>query len=1466
MASTDFSRIAIVRLSTEDNNYVTWLPRAAARLKSKGVHAYVLGKVPVVTEPTALAAGASSSASATFDTEMARHVEWQTKDDLAMSIIYEMIDNTQDTHIGDAKTSQTAWERLEKAHVGASSGVAAFFIKLGMIERKYVPGESMTTHINALLQDNARLRQSKQSFDDEFIAQLMLFSLPRNIGQWETLTVTLLQGSSVTNPLTPSDVQSRLVAETMRIDGAASSERALAARTNTRTRPAKSTLPARSNDWCDFCKFGGHKTADCRRKAKADREKSEAKKGGKGGKPPKRESAAVASSSSSRVPDSDDESSSDDEPVHAKITKVSGGDQSREHVFIAVNLTKESRDEVNVDSGSSRHLSPNLSWFEPSSVRLLKDPIAISTADADASTILATATGTLLFDIAAPKGQVVRGRFERTLYVPGLATTLISVSQLTRGPHRLVFDDNRCDIVSKANGEIIGSAKRTRDNLYRVTGTPVIAKSPAVLETAHAAIVDINLLHDRLGHLGYQNIQCMVRDGIVSDVDGLKGVPRFCEPCIHGKQHRLPFPSKTFRSATEKLDLVHSDLCGPFPGSIGGKRYFVTFIDDYTRKYWLYFLRKKSDVFESFKEWKELVETESGFKVKSMCVDGGGEYFSKEQIAFRKLHGISVQITAPDNPETNGLAERANRTVVDGVRSMLFGANLSTGFWAEAAATAAYLNGFTPSAGLKKMSPDEAWYGRKRSISRLRTFGCAAYAFVDKLKRTKLQSKTRKCVLMGYEPNTRNYRLWDPAKHTIIRARNVLFDESMPAADAPREFDLSDFTWPGGDNTQMGQAENISYLPDDYDEPAVAPLATQPDELEAPVAPAPAPAPQRRHRRTELEMLGPAEDLGPRVPKPSQRARDIHATVEDHVDAPEAAAPADANANADSANLAYSYYTTAGDGTAEGDIAFAFASTLAPDEPRTYREAMAGSYAKEWREAITREMDALKSNKTFGKSRRLPAGCKAIGSRFVFKIKRNADGTIEKFKARLVAKGFSQVPGVDFGETFAPVVKWNTLRVVLALAAQLNLDIHQLDYETAFLNGAVEEGMFLRLPEGAGATGEFNDVEPLLRALYGLKQSGRVWNKALDEDLTSAGWTRCSADSCLYIMRRGNTLLLLAVYVDDLLLLGNDPATIRRQKKLLGRRFKIKDLGEAKLLLGVEIIRDREQRTIELSQRRYILELGERFGQTNAKPASTPLSSSVILTTKDSPVTAAERADMANVPYQALIGALMYAMLCTRPDIAFAVGALSKFSSNPGRIHWREAIHTLRYLLTTADHTLMFDGNHSDPILTPQYNQLVHGYTDSDWAGDIDKRKSTGGYVFLMAGAAVSWSSKRQPTVALSSTEAEYMSTTRSAQEAIWLSKLLDELGQLPKEPKPILVRGDNQGAITLAKNPGDHPRTKHIAIKYHFTREVIEAGTMALSYCPTDEMTADVLTKGLGCIKHELFTHKLGITPPRLD
>jgi len=380
---------------------------------------------------------------------------------------------------------------------------------------------------------------------------------------------------------------------------------------------------------------------------------------------------------------------------------------------------------------------------------------------------------------------------------------------------------------------------------------------------------------------------------------------------------------------------------------------------------------------------------------------------------------------------------------------------------------------------------------------------------------------------------------------------------------------------------------------------------------------------------------------------------------------------------------------------------------------------------------------------------------------------------------------------------------------------------------------------------------EKSTVLQLQKSLYGLKQAPRVWNKSLDSFLRSLGFNRSEADHSLYLRHDA----IIAVYVDDMSLFAERIETIQQLKQQLKGKYEMTDLGEMKRFLGIEITRDRKVRTIRLNQERYIDEVLQRFGMENCKPMKTPLPTRPNLEVYTEDANPDDR-----LLYQSMLGSIMYAMLWTRPDLAYTVSLLGQFSANPGPEHWNCMKHVMRYLKGTKFMELQYGGS-SDPC-----SLNFHGFTDSDFAGDQATRKSTSGHVFMMSGGAVSWASKRQSTVAASSTEAEYIATAFATKEAIWLRQLLREIEQHFIDPKeqselPVTVLyGDNQGSISLTKNPENHQRTKHIDVQYHFTRARVESHEITVEYIPTADMTADILTKSLEWVKHERHLRGMGL------
>ncbi|KAG3129934.1 Retrovirus-related Pol polyprotein from transposon TNT 1-94 [Phytophthora cactorum] len=484
-------------------------------------------------------------------------------------------------------------------------------------------------------------------------------------------------------------------------------------------------------------------------------------------------------------------------------------------------------------------------------------------------------------------------------------------------------------------------------------------------------------------------------------------------------------------------------------------------------------------------------------------------------------------------------------------------------------------------------------------------------------------------------------------------------------------------------------------------------------------------------------------------------------------------------------------------------------------EPSTFQEAVNGTDQVHWRRAIRAELKSMRLRGVF-RAAKLPNGQRAIGTKWVFKIKRKADGSIEKYKARLVAKGFKQKYGIDYTDTFSPVVKYVTLRMEL---------------------------VFCVVPESVDLDGDFDCLE-LVKAIYGLKQASRVWNDTFDEFVCSIGFQVSAFDPCLYIKVVDGHCVFVLVYVDDVLITGSSPELISRTKTDLKTRFEMTDSGKCVFVLGIELV-DGPDGSVTMCQRRYVDDILKRFGMDECKAVVSPVDMSTRLVPSDA-------ATKVNAPFREAVGALMHLMTATRPDIAYAVGYVSRFMENPQEEHWVAVKRIFRYLQGTKTHGICFK---------PGDNIDFRGYSDADWAGDLADRKSTSGYTFMLMGAPVSWGSKKQSSVSLSTSEAEYIALSLAIQEGKWIHRLLCEILAATNETGPELkIREDNQSCIKMTKNPVNHGRAKHIDIKYHHIRDEVKRGEVKLEYCETSVMLADIMTKALPGPRHTDLTTALGI------
>ncbi|KAK1681216.1 hypothetical protein QYE76_042064 [Lolium multiflorum] len=520
------------------------------------------------------------------------------------------------------------------------------------------------------------------------------------------------------------------------------------------------------------------------------------------------------------------------------------------------------------------------------------------------------------------------------------------------------------------------------------------------------------------------------------------------------------------------------------------------------------------------------------------------------------------------------------------------------------------------------------------------------------------------------------------------------------------------------------------------------------------------------------------------------------------------------------------------------------------EDPATYEEAMMSPDSNKWQEAMKSEMGSMYDNKVWTLVD-LPDSRKAVENKWIFKRKTDADGNITVYKARLVAKGFRQIQGVDYDETFSPVAKLKSVRILLAIAAFFDYEIWQMDVKTAFLNGDIEEELYMVQPKGFVDPKNADKVCKLQRSIYGLKQASRSWNRRFDKVIKDFGFIQCHGEACIYKKVSGSSVAFLILYVDDILLIGNDIELLSSVKGYLNNSFSMKDLGEASYILGIKIYRDRSRRLIGLSQSTYLDKILKKFRMDESKKGFLPMLPGKVLSKTQGPATAEERERMSQIPYASAVGSIMYAMLCTRPDIAHAVSLTSRYQSDPGMEHWTAVKNILKYLKRTKDMFLCYGGDQE---------LVVTSYTDASWNTDPDDSKSQSGYVFILNGAAVSWASSKQCTVAKSSTESEYIAASEASSEAVWMKRFIVELGVVPSALDPLVIYCDNMGAIANAQEPRSHKRLKHIKLRYHSIREYIEDGEVKICKVHTDLNVADPLTKALPRAKHDQHQNAMGV------
>jgi transposase InsO family protein len=1051
--------------------------------------------------------------------------------------------------------------------------------------------------------------------------------------------------------------------------------------------------------------------------------------------------------------------------------------------------------------------------------------------------------------------------------------------------------------------DIAWDALASEGDFKEIANMTIVHSFKTTAREVRAGGAELKLWHRRYAHLGLDALK-----RLPAAVSGLSegvslGGACDCEACTKGKHARSPFHPVNKR-ATERLELVHADICGPFPESLSGKgRYMLLFIDDATRYTWCYILEHKSDAEAKFREWTAEMRTQYDLKAKRFRTDGGGEFTSKRFLQYLREQGIRKETTAPYSPQSNGVAERANRTIVERVRSMLEDARLSKRYWAEACMTAVYIKNVSPTRALDRKlgaTPHEAWHGKKPDVQHLRVFGYLAFVHIPAEKRSKLDYKSKACIFLGYSLTAKAYRLYDPVDKKLIVSRDVIFRENgRYSASVLEDIDLRDHFMP------VDAAPRRYYFDDDSEpepEPAPSPPKVAEDASMHEVE-------QQLARELEPEVVAEPEEPVELV-EPASRgdcdAERLPSTVgawpetedqhwqpqkEDKRMVKELAPTAGGKAFHQNINLNAPQTTRSGKRAEQAQLVLddedpwmpTVLAYLSLDDsiPKSYKHALTSPDRQRWEAAMVEELDAIDKHGVYEEVlvEDLPEGAKVIGSNWVLALKRNAAGEVQRYKARVVARGDHQRKGVDFGETYAPTARMSHVRLTLAYAAKYGLDVYQMDVRTAFLGSVLHEEVYMRPPPGwerlrsesrqSGGTRQSEGTDSgqkrvwkLIKSLYGLKQSPYEWYHTLRVFLVELGFVVSRVDGGFFILVKDDTTLILSVYVDDMLMVGSRNL-IEDLKKRLTARFDMHDLGQASFYLGMQIEFDGGY--VYLSQQAYLEKVLERFGMKDVKPVAAPMH------TKEYKKKMVRRELSGEEPcdktlYQSKLGSVMYLMTSTRPDICFTVGVLSRFSSDPGVSHMRAMDRLLRYLAGTKHLRLRLGGPDSSMGKRGPGGADLAAYADADYASSRDDYRSTSGYVMMYGGSgAIDWRSKKQKSTAQSTTDAEYYAFGVACMRMLSLDHLYKELrGQVDSEAigsaKP-RIYGDNESTVTSLRNRIYRgTEVAHIATKYYLAADLVHEGHVELIQVATEDMLADPFTKPFDYRAHRTFCGRLGL------
>ncbi|KAJ9556204.1 LOW QUALITY PROTEIN: hypothetical protein OSB04_010818 [Centaurea solstitialis] len=969
-------------------------------------------------------------------------------------------------------------------------------------------------------------------------------------------------------------------------------------------------------------------------------------------------------------------------------------------------------------------------------------------------------------------GKITDGKYiiKDVRYVEGLGYNMFSSSQFCDNGYWVKQFQYGSDVNDEDNNVILSA--RRNGNLYSTVFRSIPQTQPqfeaisdprnAICPLAKASKEDSWLWHRRLCHQNFKDMNKLVSKNLV------KGLPEtrlskdtLCPACEQGKMTRSSHPPRMDTNSKSPLDMIHMDLCGPTrTESLAQKKYMLVLVDEFSRFTWLEFLRPKSDAADRIIAFIKRIQVLLGRRVKKLRSDNGTKFRNAKLQSFLEDVGISHNFSAVRTPQQNEVVERKNRTLVEAARSMMAHSGVPQSFWAEVVSTACYTQNRTLIVKRTGKTAYEMVEQRKPNIDYFRVFGCKCYVLNDRDDLGKFEPKSDESIFIGYSHNSKAYRVFNKRTRTILESSNVDFSETETYSVAsPSNVNASFpelFTAPPStDSSTNFSALDFLDLAD-YDLPTLTVCSrTGSGEAEDEVS------------------LGETADSGVTHPHTRKWTRD-------HPPSKIIGSPSQPVTTRSAKNV---------------ENLILFGGFLSEFEPSDVSQALTDP---DWVLAMQEELAEFERNKVWRLVTR-PWGKSIIGLKWIFRNKKDENDLIIRNKARLVAKGYRQQEGIDYDETFAPVARIEAIRIFLAYAAHKNMTVYQMDVKCAFLNGVLQEEVYVEQPEGFVDPRFPEHVYILDKALYGLKQAPRAWYETLTDYLLGVGYKKGTINPTLFLKRSGKDLIIVQIYVDDIIFASTKPEMCQEFENTMKSQSKMSMMGELTFFLGLQVRRRPDG--IFINQAKYVEDLLKRFDFGGSNPAATPMPRNFQLNADTS-------------------------------DIVFSTGVCARFQCDPRDSHLSAVKRILRYLKGTPDFGLWYPKDSGFELIA---------YTDSDHAGCKLNRKSTSGACQFLGDKLVSWSSWKQNCVSLSTVEAEYVAAACCCLQVLWMKTQLADFGYTMQR---IPIYCDSKSVIQITVNPVQHSRTKHIDIRYHFIKDHVEKGNVELYFVENDYQLADLFTK----------------------